>query len=83
VKQGTTKTKEAITRYISSSHFQFNSIVRSRESGIFCPVLFYIQVDLGRSVCVRTYEFILKQNWQLHWGIDCFLVSLVSLDLIA
>jgi hypothetical protein len=32
--------KEAITRYISSSHFQFNSIVISRESGIFCLVLF-------------------------------------------
>jgi hypothetical protein len=40
-------TKEAITRYISSSHFQFNSIVRSRGSGIFCLVLFQIQVDLG------------------------------------
>jgi hypothetical protein len=25
-------------------------------------------VDLGRSVCVRTYGLILKQNWRLHWG---------------
>jgi hypothetical protein len=37
---GATKIKEAITRYVSYSHFQFNSIVRSRESDIFCPVLF-------------------------------------------
>jgi hypothetical protein len=26
-------------------------------------------VDLGRLVCVRTHEFILEQNWRLHWGI--------------
>jgi hypothetical protein len=37
---GATKMKQAITRYISSFHFQFNSIVRSRESSIVCPVLF-------------------------------------------
>jgi hypothetical protein len=24
-----------------------------------------------------------KENWRLHWGTDCFLVSLVSLALIA
>ena len=40
-------------------------------------------MDLGRSVRVRTYGFIHKQNWRLHWGSNCFLVSLVSLALIA
>ena len=38
---------------------------------------------LGRLVCVCTHEFIHKQNWRLHWGSNCFLVSLVSLSLIA
>jgi hypothetical protein len=40
-------------------------------------------VDLGRSISVRTYRFVRYQNWQLHWGTDCFLVSLFSFSLIA
>ena len=50
---------------------------------MFWCVLFQIQVDLGRSVSVRTYQLVRQKNWRLHWGLDFFLVSLVFLALIA